>query len=64
MQSLFRRNLELLEATYHRAISTKIDQLYKFLYNNHNIPLIAIGSGGAFTSATFVSTLHFDMLDL
>jgi fructoselysine-6-P-deglycase FrlB-like protein len=50
--------LDQLSETYRWAASTPIDPLVTSLRAASSLPLIAVGSGGSFTTAEFAATLH------
>lgn len=50
--------LQILPEAYDWALNLKIDELQAAIADISNLPLICIGSGGAYTTAAFVSQLH------
>lgn len=50
--------LNALDASFNYALTINIDELFSYINNIKNYPLISIGSGGSLTSAVFHSLLH------
>lgn len=57
----FASELENLPTTYSWALNADISQLEKALINISSFPLLAVGSGGSYTTAYFISQLHEDV---
>ena len=58
MTSRYTRELASLDEVYEAAFSTNINSLSKALEAQIDKPLIAIGSGGSFSTATLAAQLH------
>lgn len=54
----FASELDLLPATYSWALECSIDGLSAWVEAQSDLPLIAVGSGGSLSSATYVAMLH------
>ena len=54
----FKSELDTLPVTYEWALVQDIEKLSTFIQNSSFLPLITIGSGGSFTTATFAATYH------
>ena len=52
------KELQSLGETYNWALSRNIEQVEQFVRASRHLPLLAVGSGGSFTSALYASLLH------
>lgn len=54
----YQRELLALDLAYSVAMKIEIDELIRIVHKQSFGPLVAIGSGGSFSSATFAATIH------
>lgn len=54
----FKRELELVETTYQWACRQDLDMLTAFVLAGYGEPLVAIGSGGSLSAASYAARLH------
>jgi fructoselysine-6-P-deglycase FrlB-like protein len=57
-RTTYESELAQLPETYEWAVQTPIDHLVSSLHAIPSLPLVAVGSGGSFTTAEFAATLH------
>src|SRR3990172_3025890 len=50
--------LQNLNQTYQWALKVPIESLCSFINYSHNLPLVAVGSGGSLTAAYMAALLH------
>ena len=58
MTTRYVRELDALKQVYTAALSVNINEIIQVVESQHDSPLIAIGSGGSFSMASFAAQLH------
>ena len=54
----FNREIEQLEETYKWALSVNISNVSSVIQDSWSLPLLSVGSGGAYSAAEFQVFLH------
>ena len=58
MTNNYSRELQALDDAYTAALSTDVDRLARIVDTGSRKPLISVGSGGSFSTASFASFIH------
>jgi hydroxymethylpyrimidine pyrophosphatase-like HAD family hydrolase/fructoselysine-6-P-deglycase FrlB-like protein len=60
----YKSELEKLEETYQWALEVPLDPVVDFVKSTIDLPMITVGSGGSYTSASYAALLHQAMSGL